>query len=104
MPGSVSPARGLRRHGPSRASDSNERGVHADTVSPGYRKLSYLPPERRTPVRFGLESPSGYLFLSSHIHLRLFLPPVQGKQFVHARLLPTDTHRFQEALSFLLWA
>src|SRR6266851_1312719 len=67
MPGSVSPARGLRRHGPSRASDINERGVHADTVSPGYRRPSYLPPERRTPVRFGLESPSRYLFLLSRI-------------------------------------
>src|SRR5258708_40122248 len=59
MPGPVSLARGLRRRVPSPASDSNERGVHADTVSPGYRKLAYLPPERRTPLRFGLESPLG---------------------------------------------
>src|SRR5258708_34030995 len=59
MPGSASLAPDLRRRGASPASDSNGRGVHADTVSPGYRKLSYLPPERRIPVRFGLESPLG---------------------------------------------
>ncbi len=37
-------------------------------------------------------------------HLRLLLDPVDGKQFVHARLLPTDAHRGEESLSFLLWA
>ena len=37
-------------------------------------------------------------------HLRLLLDPVDGKQFVHVRLLPTDAHRGEEALSFLPWA
>jgi hypothetical protein len=34
-------------------------------------------------------------------HLWLFLDPVDGKQFVYARLLPTDAHRGEESLSFL---
>src|SRR5258708_1361631 len=64
------------------------------------RPISRLSGEHQCDLGWSLHW--GYLFLSSHIHLRLFLPPVQGKQFVHARLLPTDAHRFQESLSFLL--
>ena len=40
----------------------------------------------------------------SPVHLRLLLDPIDGKQFVHARLLPLDAHRFQESLLFLRWA
>src|SRR5436853_3002593 len=58
-------ARGLRRRGASPASDSNARAIHAGTVPPGSRKPSDRPPGRRAPVRFGLESPLRYLFLSS---------------------------------------
>jgi hypothetical protein len=90
-----------------------------DNFSAAFSCARGVPPERRAPVQFGLESPSGYLFLSSphsarsayvhgakslidKKHLGLLLDPVDGKQFVHARLLPTDAHRFQESLSFLL--
>ena len=34
--------------------------------------------------------------------LRLFLDPVDGKQFVDTCLLPADAHGFKEALSFLM--
>jgi acetyl esterase/lipase len=37
-------------------------------------------------------------------HLRLLLDPVDGKQFIHARLLTTDAHRGDESMSFLLRA